>query len=335
VIHSGIYYDQETRPTKANLCTEGNPLLYEFCRDYRVPALKTGKLMVATTPDEDNTLEAYLQRAKENGVEGVGKIPGREVPRKEPNVKAHSALWVPSAGIVEPTALVYRLHTLAERQGVVFMMETEAVDLYPDGDSIEVLIRYRDGAMDRVRADMVINAAGVDADIIARALNPDSPFELDPVRGESYKFYGHRRREISLSGCNVYPTPQWVTTPYGRHFTVGVHLTPTFEDVSDPPSLGTTVLIGPRLVSVSNRRRWMEALSPPGVFLDRVKGFFPHLREDDLIWHQAGLQARLKDYPDFIIERDTRHRGMVHLLGIDSPGLTGALSIARHVTKMM
>jgi len=68
VIHSGIYYDRETRPQKAALCVEGNRLLYEFCGTHRVPALRTGKLIVATTPEEDEILDVYLARAGENGV---------------------------------------------------------------------------------------------------------------------------------------------------------------------------------------------------------------------------------------------------------------------------
>ena len=60
VIHSGIYYDQETRPLKAALCVEGNHMLYEFCSRHQVPALKTGKLLVATSDQEDEVLDAVM-----------------------------------------------------------------------------------------------------------------------------------------------------------------------------------------------------------------------------------------------------------------------------------
>ena len=53
VIHSGIYYDRETRPLKASLCVMGNRLLYDFCDRYKVPALNTGKLLIANSRDEE------------------------------------------------------------------------------------------------------------------------------------------------------------------------------------------------------------------------------------------------------------------------------------------
>jgi L-2-hydroxyglutarate oxidase LhgO len=335
VIHSGIYYDQETRPQKAALCVEGNRLLYDFCRRYKVPAVKTGKLVVATSKDEEHVLDIYLDRSRQNLVPGVEKISGARAKRLEPNVRARSALLIPTAGIVEPTALVYRLYALASQKGVQFMTSTAVVGLEKDGDFIRMHIRYRDGKRDQLRAKFVINSGGVDADRLARLFNPLSPYELDPIRGESYKFYGHKRPELKLSGMNVYPTPEAVITSHGRHFTVGVHLTPTLGGGSFPPAIDSTVTVGPRLVPVEDRDAWSGPPVAAKVFAEKVRPFFPGVREADLMWHQAGLQARLKGHPDFIIAAESNQQNFINLLGIDSPGLTSCLAIARQVKEMV
>ncbi len=335
VVHSGIYYDQETRPEKAALCVEGNRLLYAFCEDYQVPALRTGKLIVATNSDHEATLDLYLGRARDNGLDGVERISRQAIRKLEPNVAAQSALLIPSAGIVDPVSLVYRLHVLAHQQGVHFMVGTEVKGIEGQTDGIELTFQYPDEARDRIKARVLINAAGIEADQMARQLDPDSPYELDPVGGESYKFYSDKRPGLSLAGMNVYPTPETVVTPHGRHFTVGVHLTPTFADLSYPPSLGTMVTVGPKLVPVERGNARVGARFSAKVFLERVQPFFPGLREDDLSWHQIGVQARLKNFPDFNMVFSPRYPHVINLLGIDSPGLTASLAIARRVKAMV
>ncbi len=335
VIHSGIYYDAKTRPLKATLCVEGNRLLYRFCEEHAVPALRTGKLMVAVDPAQEEVLERYLARGRANGVPGLERISGAEVRRMEPNVRASSALWIPSAGIVDPGSLVYRLHTLAEHQGTHVLPGTEVIHLRPEDRGVEMTFRYPDGRTDRALAETVVNAAGVDADRVARMIDPDAPYVLDPVRGESYKFYSHRRPELRVLGRNIYPTPEAVKTASGLHFTVGVHLTPTFEDLSSPPSLGTTVTVGPRLVPAPDRDAWSGEPVPAEAMVERVRPFFPGLEAEDLIWHQAGLQARLLHHPDFALVRFPAAPRVIHLLGVDSPGLTAALAVADRVSAMV
>jgi len=335
VIHSGIYYDQETRPLKAALCVEGNRLLYDFCRDHRVPAIKTGKMVVATTEEEDEVLDFYLEQGRKNSVPGLEKISGEKVRALEPNVRARSALLVPSAGIVDPPTLVYRLHTLADQNGVQFMTGTEVTGLTEDGRSIRVELRYPDGKEDSVEAGIVINACGIDADTVARFFNSSSPYELDPVRGETYSFYAHRRPALWLRGMNVYPTPTAVVTPSGRHFTVGIHLTPTFGGIDYPPSIGSTVTVGPKLVPADNRETAAGPTVDADVFVESVRPFFPGIKEEDLTWHQSGLQARLKKYQDFVLVHEKTGPNLIHLLGIDSPGLTAALAIALRVKTMV
>ena len=55
----------------------------------------------------------------------------------------------------------------------------------------------------------------------------------------------------------------------------------------------------------------------------------------DLEYHQGGIQARLDGYHDFYIRTDRNTNRVIHLLGIDSPGLTAAPAIARYVSSLL
>jgi len=333
VIHSGIYYDQKTRPLKADLCVIGNQLLYEFCSKYKVPALNTGKLIVANNKKEEEILHIYFERAKQNGVPGVNNISGSKLSLLEPNVCARSALLVPTAGIVEPISLIHRLYTMASNNGAHFLTGTRVIGLEKKDDYIQLKILYPDGKYDFLQSRVVINSGGIEADCLARLMNQYSQYELDPIRGESYKFYSHKRPELKIFKMNVYPAPELVITPYGHHFTVGIHLTPTFNDISYPPSLGSTVTIGPKLVPGNKQ----DIVKPANrkIFLNAASKYFPGIREDDLLWHQAGMQSRLKKEPDFVIKADSMYPNFINLLGIDSPGLTSCIAIGRQVIKIV
>src|SRR5262245_23414471 len=51
VIHAGLYYP--TGSLKALACVEGRELLYRRCAKYNIGHRKTGKLVVATEPEEE------------------------------------------------------------------------------------------------------------------------------------------------------------------------------------------------------------------------------------------------------------------------------------------
>jgi glycerol-3-phosphate dehydrogenase len=134
---------------------------------------------------------------------------------------------------------------------------------------------------------------------------------------------------------NVYPTPIVVDSPTGRHLTVGVHLTPTFDMIGGDISIGDTVTVGPKLIPVSHFEDYHSTpVSPPEAFLENM-AFFPDLTAADLEYHQGGIQARLDGYHDFYIKPDRNTNKLIHLLGIDSPGLTAAPAIARYVGGLL
>jgi L-2-hydroxyglutarate oxidase LhgO len=71
VIHAGIYYP--ARLLKSSLCREGNRLLYEICRQRRIPHRRLGKLIVAVNQEECTQLEEIRQKALANGVDDLTK----------------------------------------------------------------------------------------------------------------------------------------------------------------------------------------------------------------------------------------------------------------------
>jgi len=289
---------------------------------------------VASNEEKSFVLDQYLKRAIENNVPDVEKISGEEVKKLEPNVSAHSALLVPTSGIFDPTALVQKVSALAINNGVQFITETKVVGLKPVNGGIELRIRYRDGKEDATLAKYVINAAGINAVLMARMVDPDIPVNEASIRGDSLKFYRTRRPELHLRGMNIYPTPIVINSPTGRHHTVGVHLTPTLDTVGSKTIVGNTVTVGPKLVQIHNFEDHKTPVPPPEAFLEET-AFFPALSPQDLQFHQSGIQARLKDYPDFYIKRDRVCEQVIHLLGIDSPGLTSAPAIAQYVRNMI
>jgi L-2-hydroxyglutarate oxidase LhgO len=336
VLHAGLNYDRRTRPLKAKLCVEGNALWYEFCEQHGLPCVRTGKLIVATDRSQEEVLGRYEKLARENRVPDVHMISGAAVRDLEPNVRAHSALLVPTTGIIDPTRAVYQTHVLASNAGVLFMTETEVLRLEQVPSGVRLHIRYRDGNEDEVLAHQVINSAGVHAVALARTLDPDLPLRSAAVRGDAMKFYRTRRPGLFVKGMNVYPPPTVVQTPTGPQLTVGVHLTPTFDlDDQQRYVIGNTVTVGPKLTAVQHLEDYATPVPPPDIFVADVKPFFPDLTAEDLEFHQSGIQARLVDHHDFFIARDRVCANAIHLLGIDSPGLTSAPAIARYVAAML
>jgi len=350
VIHSGIYYNRRVGPLKARLCVEGNEMLYNFCTRYNVPYKKTGKLVVATDRLEEEYLEDVYRIAKENQVPGVKMIDGRKVTDYEPNIRALSAMYVPSTGIIEPTALVDKLYRLAESNGAMFLNGNEAVEIKSRNEGFKVKIKS-DKEIETFETVMLINAAGLYSDDIARMINPKSPYSMDPVGGEWVKFYKSRREDIYMNGMNIYPVP-FGYLPGGEKLRVsfnefqkqfklgkvnkstGVHLSPTLEIKGNEFEIGDTVIVGPAYSEPGNREDYRQKREKE-YYLDMVMPFFPDLKLEDISFHQTGIRAKLKDYYDFVIERDPEYPNALNLVGMDSPALTASLAVARYVRELL
>lgn len=307
VIHSGIYYTKGT--LKSELCTAGNKMLYDFCREHNVPFNKSGKLILATNPEEDTKLESLLIRAAEKGLEGVTLLSGEQANRLEPNVHATTALYLNTTGIIDAGEYVNTLAKLAAKNGVEILKRTKVIDV----DARKVGFTIKTDTRGELDVKYVINAAGLYSDEIAEMINPAQQYLMIPVRGEYFSF--NPNTDGLQIERNIYPSP--------KPKTLGIHLTPTM----DPEK----VIVGPTAIDITNKTDLSQNRQPAEYFFDAVKQFFPRLREDDLKEDFAGIRAKLNSHDDFVIKTDEKYPGCFHLIGIDSPGLTSSQAIAKRV----
>jgi len=322
VNHSGIYYPKNS--LKARHCVEGNRLTYEFCIKHNVPFRHTGKLVVAANAHEETELVALKKRGEDNGVEGLRLIDAAEIRKQEPHIRGTAALVVPSTGIVSAEELVHAYARVATNQGANIVTRAEVVSLAPSGKNIRVGLRIghqEDSQEETIEAKCVINAAGLHADEVAALLGNRS-WHIYPVRGEYCEIRGPRR---ALINNLVYPLP------HADALSLGVHFTKT---------LWGTVLLGPTARYVDAKDNYeRDRLTIPD-FVRGAKPLLPDVQESDLQLGYSGIRPKLvppggKGYADFVIARDPAVPQAIHLVGMESPGLTAAPAIAAHVAKMV
>jgi L-2-hydroxyglutarate oxidase LhgO len=322
VIHSGIYYPQGS--LKARLCIEGNRLMYDFCAKHNVPFRHTGKLVVAAAAHEKPALLALKQNGEDNGVEGLRLIGPDEIHAFEPHIAGTAALHVPSTGIVSAEDLVRTYARLAADQGANIVQRAKVTSLEPRPGAIRVGLRIgdeEDSQDETIEARCVINAAGLYADEVAALLGNKS-WRIYPVRGEYCEIRGPRR---TLINNLVYPLP------HADALSLGVHFTKT---------LWGTVLLGPTARYVDAKDNYERDRLTIKDFVEGARSLLPEVQEFDLQLGYSGIRPKLvppggKGYADFVISRDSAVPQAIHLVGMESPGLTAAPAIANHVAKMV
>jgi L-2-hydroxyglutarate oxidase LhgO len=314
VVHSGLYYTPGS--LKAKLCVTGRDMLYAYCEARDIPHRRVGKLIVATEAVELAVLQHYVATAEANGVGALHELTGEQARVREPELNCVGALYSPHTGIVDSHALMMQLWSDLQHAGGDVVLGTDVVGIEAlDGEGFAV--SSSDGAT--VRCAHVVNCAGLAAPYVARLL-PTAGYDVPQPR------YA-RGHYFSLSGRA--PFSQLVY-PVAERAGLGIHVT---------LDLAGCVRFGPDVEWCDSVDYTFDA-SRRDRFAAAIQRYYPGLDPDRLQPGYVGVRPKIcgpgDASADFRLDGPARHgvRGLMHLLGIESPGLTACLAIADHVAEV-
>lgn len=316
VIHTGHYY--ETGSLKAKLCVEGNALLYDFLEENSIPHERTGKIIVATSEEEIAILHDYVARGEANGCKGFRLLTKEEVQEMEPLAKCVAGLHIPSTGIFDTHKFMEKLAHLVEDQGAFIVYGNELVSIEKNDDLYE--LRFADGQI--LQCKNVINSAGLWSDSVAAMVGID----IDKYGLRMHWCKGQYYKTTKIKGVKhlIYP----VADPKGIF--LGIHLT---------INLAGEVRFGPNAFYLDeidyqfNENYFDDFYNSVNRYMDVSK--------EELMPDDCGIRPKLqgpKDgFRDFYIseESDKGFPGLINLIGMESPGLTASLAIAKYVDFLM
>jgi L-2-hydroxyglutarate oxidase LhgO len=322
VIHAGIYYPKGS--LKAKLCVEGKWLLYDYCKKHDIPFNNCGKLIVATSHDEIAIIEGIRQTAFDNGVdlEVLGKEAISEI---EPNIFALKALFSSSTGIVDSHSLMkqYETNTLNNGGQIVYGSEVTGIKMIDNG--YEVTLLDSDKTIYTFTSRIIINSAGLTSDKTSELAGiKDDTLKIHFCKGEYFRLNPPKNKLIKRL---IYPVPVHNLEGIGIHVTV---------------DMGGGVKLGPDVTWLeSNIYDYKVDPSKHEAFFRSAKKFLPFLTKDDIVPEMAGIRPKIQRpgelIRDFYIkeESDRGYPGFINLIGMESPGLTASIAIAKHVRNLI
>ena len=323
VIHAGIYYTKNS--LKSKLCNEGKRLLYDYCKKYDVPYKNCGKLIVATSEEEISIIEGIRQTAIQNGVDDLQVFNREQISELEPNIFALKALFSPSTGIVDSHSLMKQYETNAVNNGcqIVYGSEVTGIERTREGYKVSLLDSDKKDYV--FTSKIIINSAGLTSDKISGMVGiEDDNLKILFCKGEYFRLNPPKNRLINRL---VYPVPHHNMEGIGIHVTI---------------DMGGGVKLGPDVRYLeSNIYDYKVTPSKQEAFYKSAKKFLPFLEFDDLSPEMVGIRPKIQKpgepLRDFYIaeESDKGCKGFINLIGMESPGLTSSIAIAKYVQGLI
>lgn len=319
VIHAGLYYPEGS--LKESLCLEGKHSLYAFCEAYDVPFQRIGKLIVSPTPQHPKLIEL---EAKANRLDiEVQRLNRAELAETEPHIRAAEALFSPTTGIIDSHCYLSRLEQQASENGALLMNRTRFIKATPHQHHWQILLDTDDGRT-TITAAKLINAAGLNANQIASQMIEQGgqaidPLPLFPCRGEYFSYQGQAPFQHL-----IYPLPEANLAGLGIHATLdmggGLRFGPNVRYLSSCALRSAQYDCD---VTETSRQQFVHA----------IQRYFPTLEPHRLQTDYAGIRPKLHSAQstaqDFRFLAGPDHvPPSLHLLGMESPGLTASLAIA-------
>ena len=313
VCHGGFAYDPGS--LKARLCVEGNKMMVQLSEELGFAFKRCGKVLVGNTDEEYNQLLRVMEQGKTNGATGLRMIDDDELHRLVPAVVGKFALFSENSGILDPFMFTIALAENAAHNGAEYFFDNEVTDIRREADGIWIITTVQG----QFRTRWVINAAGLGCGKIS-----------DMLGLTGYRIIGSKDDCIILDRRLGHLVPMPIYTVPSNTY-MGIHVTITTDG---------NVLLGPTAEDTDNLSYYgVEQRNLDYLYEEAVK-IWPHVSRGDYIRTYSGIlpkwideNGKIQDFKIEIIDDIAPHA--VNLVGIESPGLTASVAIARYAISMM
>ena len=311
MIHDGFAAKPGTKKAAYNV--RGNRMYTKVTEELGVEFYRPGSMILFGCPFTRLAVPLMKARAKKNGVDGYQYLTRKEVARREPNLvdKQHGAFFLPSAGVLSPYKMVLAYAENAAENGADIVLGCAV-------SGFEI----RDGAVRAVKtnrgmctAGVVVNAAGIWADTVA-GFADDRFFSHHGRKGVD-AILDLRTGEYQSTIAAMPPLLQAKSKTKGG----GLIMTPEGN-----------ILVGPTAKEVPGREDYSTDPEDIDELMHHIN-LNRKLKRSDIITYFAGIRACTYE-EDFIIESSEHVANLVHVAGIQSPGLASAPAIAEDVCRM-
>ena len=341
VLHAGLYYKPGS--AKARLAVSGIRQMVAFCQEHRVVHDVCGKLVVAVNAEEVARLRGLHERGRQNGLSGLTWLEGPAMREFEPHVGGVAALRVPEEGIVDYRGVCDALEAENRRLGTTLHAGAKVEKISRDGSGVVVSSRAVE-----VRADYLINCAGLYSDRIAQIAGEARETRIVPFRGEYYELKPSARHLVRNL---IYPVPDPAFPFLGVHFTRlaqgGIEAGPNAvlafarEGYSkwqlNPADLADAVFYKGIWNFMRKHRAmaWNEIVRSFSKqrFCATLQRLVPELQSSDLATGGAGVRAQAMDDAGTLVQDFVflQKPNALHMVNAPSPAATASLAIADEI----
>jgi len=352
ILHAGIYYEPNT--LKASICTEGARLLKVWIEKRRLPINKCGKLIVCQDERLEDQLLVLKNRAEMNGaiVRLINKKECKEI-GGDVRTTCAGALWSPYTANTNAKLVTEEMANESKSMGIKILTDIEAKEIQKDAKGY--IVSNMKGV--RVKANYIVNCAGLHAEKIAKLEGIGSEYILLPFKGLYWKL----RKGINIKvNCNIYPVPDLRMPFLGVHLSPNVNGEEIYVGPTATPAWGrenyygfknterditinmATILTSMYIQNKNGVRNYgneQMLLYMKGLLAKEVRKICPLIEKRDLIMSdKVGIRPQLyntiskKLESDFIYEK-TNHS--FHILNSISPAFTSCLKLAQYIVQII
>ncbi len=315
VLHAG--FNNKPGTLMARFCVEGNKMFDRVAKELNIPFKRTGKLVVGFDSYDRTRLEELKKIGETNNVEGLRIIEKHELQSKAPGVGGEFALWSPTTGVFNPFRLTIGLAESAAKNGVKYYLNNCVTSIAYSNS-----VYYIETDKNTFSSRWVINCAGLNSAEISDMLGIHG-YKIHPCRGEYFILDKRVGQHLELP---VYPVPN------PKSGGLGIHLTPTVDG---------NVLIGPSNEYIDSTEDYSSTAETMNMLINDSSRIFSHVKREHFIRNFSGIRPKLTSkeqggYSDFVIEHNNEIApNAINLVGIESPGMTSSVAIAKYVVELI